>query len=133
MIPLSARDGDNLIERSARTPWYEGPSLLDYLESVDVTGTTGDRPFRFPVQWINRPNADFRGFAGTVAAGSVSPGDPVLVMGSARSSRIKEIVTFEGPVPAAPPGAAVPLTFDDEIDVSRGDLLVDPQAPAEYA
>jgi bifunctional enzyme CysN/CysC len=133
MIPLSARHGDNLIQRSAQTPWYEGPSLLDYLEGIDVTETPGDRPLRFPVQWINRPNADFRGFAGTLAAGSVKPGDPVLVMGSARSSRIKEIVTFDGPVPRAVAGDAVTLTFDDEIDVSRGDLLVDPQAPAEYA
>jgi bifunctional enzyme CysN/CysC len=133
MIPLSARHGDNLIERSARTPWYEGPSVLDHLESIDVTETPGDRPLRFPVQWVNRPNADFRGFAGTVAAGSVKPGDPVLVMGSSRLSRIKEIVTFDGAVPHAVAGDAVTLIFDDEIDVSRGDLLVDPQAPAEYA
>jgi bifunctional enzyme CysN/CysC len=133
MIPLSARYGDNLTERSARTPWYDGPSLLDYLEHIDVTEAPGDRPFRFPVQWVNRPNADFRGFAGTVVAGSVAPGDPILVMGSARASRIKEIVTFDGVVPRAAAGDAVTLTFDDEIDVSRGDLLVDPQAPAEFA
>src|SRR6266700_82900 len=133
MIPLSARYGDNLIERSARTPWYEGPSLLDHLESVDVRDVTDDRRFRFPVQWINRPNADFRGFAGTVVAGSVAPGDPIQVMGSARASRIKEIVTFDGVVSRAAAGDAVTLTFDDEIDVSRGDLLVDPQAPAELA
>jgi len=132
-IPLSARDGDNLTERSARMPWYEGPSLLDYLESIDVSDAPEERPFRFPVQWVNRPNADFRGFAGTVAAGSVVPGDPVLVMGSSHSSRIKEIVTFDGPVACAAAGDAVTLTFDDEIDVSRGDLLVNPQAPAEYA
>src|SRR5216683_2272648 len=103
MIPLSARYGDNLTERSPRTPWYDGPTLLDYLESIDVTEAPGDRPFRFPVQWVNRPNADFRGFAGTVMAGSAASGD------------------------------AVTLTFDDEIDVSRGDLLVDPKAPAEFA
>src|SRR5713101_4653777 len=133
MIPLSARYGDNLTERSARTPWYDGPSLLDYLERIDVTEAPGDRPLRFPVQWVNRPNADFRGFAGTVVAGSVAPGDPVLVMGSTRSSRIKEIVTFDGIVPRAASGDAVTLTFDDEIDVSRGDLLVDPKAPAEFA
>src|SRR5437667_1048689 len=133
MIPLSARYGDNLTERSARTPWYEGPSLLGYLEGIDVTDAPGDPKFRFPVQWINRPNADFRGFAGTVAAGSVAAGDPVLVMGSARSSRIKQIVTFDGVVPRAAAGDAVTLTLEDEIDVSRGDLLVDPPAPAEYA
>jgi bifunctional enzyme CysN/CysC len=101
MIPLSARYGDNLTERSARMPWYEGPSLLDYLESVEVGDAEGDQPFRFPVQWVNRPNSDFRGFAGTVAAGSIAPGDPIQVMGSARASRIKEIVTFGGP-PSSP-------------------------------
>lgn len=132
-IPLSARYGDNLTERSGRTPWYDGPSLLEYLESVEVTDAPEDRPFRFPVQWISRPNADFRGFAGTVAAGSVAPGDPVLVMGSGRSSRVKEIVTFDGTLPRAASGDAVTLTFDDEIDVSRGDLLVDPRSPAEFA
>jgi bifunctional enzyme CysN/CysC len=133
VIPLSARYGDNLTERSARTPWYEGPSLLDYLESVDVMDAPGDLPFRFPVQWINRPNADFRGFAGTVVAGSVAPGDPVLAMGSARSVRVKEIVTFDGVLPRAMAGDAVTLTFENEIDISRGDLLVDPGAPAEFA
>jgi bifunctional enzyme CysN/CysC len=133
MIPLSARDGDNLTERSARTPWYEGPSLLDYLESIDVTEAPGDQPFRFPVQWINRPNSDFRGFAGTVAAGSVAPGDPVVVMGSNRASRVKQIVTFDGLLPRAAAGDAVTLTLEDEIDVARGDLLVHPQAPAEFA
>src|SRR5205814_5191538 len=114
MIPLSARYGDNLIERSTHTPWYEGPSLLDHLESIDVTDAPGERPFRFPVQWVNRPNADFRGFAGTVAAGSVAAGDPILVMGGGRSSRIKEIVTFDGVVPHATAGDAVTLIFDDE-------------------
>jgi len=133
MIPLSARHGDNLTERSARMPWYDGPSLLDYLESVDVTDVSGDQPLRFPVQWVNRPNSDFRGFAGTVAAGSVAPGDRVLVMGSAGTSRVKEIVTFGGLLPRAATGDAVTLTLEDEIDVARGDMLVDPQAPAEFA
>jgi bifunctional enzyme CysN/CysC len=132
-IPLSARYGDNLTERSARTPWYDGPCLLDHLESVDLTDAPEDRPLRFPVQWVSRPDADFRGFAGTVVAGSVAPGDPVLVMGSARSVRVKEIVTFDGVLSRAAAGDAVTLTFDDEIDVSRGDLLVDPRAPAEFA
>src|SRR5579863_4197740 len=114
MIPLSARHGDNLTERSARTPWYEGPSLLDHLERIDVTDAPGDRPLRFPVQWVNRPNADFRGFAGTVVAGSVAPGDRVQVMGSARASRVKQIVTFDGMVPRAAAGEAVTLTLEDE-------------------
>ena len=132
-IPLSARFGDNLTERSPRTPWYGGPSLLDYLENVDVGEAPNDTPFRFPVQWVNRPNGDFRGFAGTVAAGSVAPGDPILVMGSARTSRVNEILSFDGPLAHATAGEAVTLTLDDEIDVSRGDLLVHPEAPAEFA
>ena len=133
MIPLSARDGDNLTERSARTPWYRGPSLLEHLESIAIAEPAGDQPFRFPVQWVNRPNHEFRGFSGTVAAGEVKPGDPVQVMGSARSSRVREIVTFDGPLARAAAGDAVTLTLEDEIDVSRGDLLVHPQAPAEFA
>jgi bifunctional enzyme CysN/CysC len=133
MIPLSARYGDNLTKRSASMPWYEGPSLLDYLESVDISDASGDRPLRFPVQWVNRPNSDFRGLAGTVAAGSVAPGDPVLVMGGGRSSRVKEIATFDGPLARAAAGDAVTLTLEDEIDVARGDMLADPQAPAEFA
>jgi bifunctional enzyme CysN/CysC len=132
-IPLSARFGDNLTERSARTPWYGGPALLDYLESVDLTDEPQEQPFRFPVQWVNRPNADFRGFAGTVAGGAVAPGDLVQVMGAAHSSRVKEIATFDGPLARASMGDAVTLTLEDEIDVSRGDLLVNPAAPAEFA
>ena len=97
---------------SPRMPWYDGPSLLDYLETVDVDRAAATRPFRFPVQWVNRPNVDFRGFAGTVAAGSVAPGDPVVVAGSGRPSRIKEIVTFDGPLDRAAAGDAVTLTLD---------------------
>jgi bifunctional enzyme CysN/CysC len=133
VIPISARYGDNVTERSTRTPWYDGPALLDHLETADIATDTGDQPFRFPVQWVNRPDGDFRGFAGTVAAGTVEPGDPVLVMGSGRQSRIKEIVTFDGTLDNASAGEAVTLTFTDEIDVSRGDLLVHPQARAEFA
>ncbi len=132
-IPLSARYGDNLIARSDRTPWYDGPSLLEYLERVDIDDPGGARPFRFPVQWVNRPSGEFRGFAGTVAAGTVAPGDAVLVMGSNRSSRVKEIVTFDGKLAEAVMGDAVTLTLEDEIDIARGDLLVRPEAPAEFA
>ncbi len=131
-IPLSARCGDNMTERSARTPWYEGPSLIDYLDDIDVT-EGGDQPFRFPVQWINRQNGDFRGLAGTVVAGSVAPGDPVVVMGTARASQVKEIVTFDGLLARAEAGDAVTLRLEDAIDVARGDMLVHPQAPAEFA
>jgi bifunctional enzyme CysN/CysC len=133
MIPISAREGDNITERSPNMPWYEGPSLLEYLETVEVEDGAAGRPFRFPVQWINRPNLDFRGFSGTVVAGSVTPGDPVVVMGSGRQSRVKEIVTFDGTLPRAATGDAVTLTLEDEIDISRGDLLVPPQERAEFA
>jgi bifunctional enzyme CysN/CysC len=133
VLPISAREGDNVTGRSPNMPWYAGPSLLEYLETVEVEDGTGGRPFRFPVQWINRPDLDFRGFAGTVVAGSVAPGDPVVVMGSGRQSRIKEIVTFDGRLKRAATGDAVTLTLEDEIDISRGDLLVAPQARAEFA
>jgi bifunctional enzyme CysN/CysC len=133
VIPVSAREGDNITARSPNMPWYEGPHLLEYLETVDVEPGTDNRPFRFPVQWVNRPNLDFRGFSGTVAAGSVAPGDPILVMGSGRQSVVQEIVTFDGPLDRAVAGDAVTLTLLDEIDISRGDLLVAPQARAEFA
>src|SRR5204862_6706648 len=133
MIPSSARQGDNITAPSPNIPWHEGPSLLEYLESVDVEDTVAARPFRFPVQWINRPDLDFRGFAGTVAAGSVMPGDPVVVMGSGRQSRAKEIVTFDGRLPLATAGDAVTLTLADAIGISRGDLLAAPPARAAFA
>ena len=133
IVPVSARYGDNLTARSARTPWYCGPSLLDHLEAIEVAALAASPPFRFPVQRVNRPNAEFRGFCGTVAAGSVRPGDPVLAMGSRRASRVKEIVTFDGRLDRAEAGDAVTLTLTDEIDIARGDLLVDPSVPAEFA
>jgi bifunctional enzyme CysN/CysC len=132
-IPLSALGGDNLIARSPRTPWYEGPSLLGHLETIAVEKVPDDQPFRFPVQSVIRPNGAFRGFAGTVAAGSVKPGDPVRVMGATATSRVREIVTFDGRLDRAGAGDAVTLTLEDEIDLARGDLLVPPEAPAEFA
>jgi bifunctional enzyme CysN/CysC len=131
-IPLSARFGDNVTERSARTPWYRGPTLIEHLEAVDISEACVQRPFRFPVQWVNRPNSDFRGFSGTVVSGSIAPGDAVLVTGSGRSARIKEIVTFDGPLERAEAGDAVTLTFDGDIDIARGDLLSDPRDPPEF-
>jgi bifunctional enzyme CysN/CysC len=131
-IPLSARFGDNVIERSLRMPWYQGPSLLEYLHSTDITASLTRRPFRFPVQWVNRPNGDFRGFSGTVLSGSVAPGDDVLVTGSGRLSRVKEIVTFDGVLDRAEEGDAVTLTFESDIDIARGDLLADPREPPEF-
>ena len=136
-IPISARFGDNVAARSARMAWYSGPSLLDHLETVDVaalvdTGAEGTG-FRFPVQWVSRPHGDFRGVAGTLAAGWIQPGDPIVVTGSGVTTHIKEIVTFDGVVARATTGDAVTLTFADEIDVTRGDLLTNPKSRAEFA
>ncbi|HJU15569.1 MAG TPA: sulfate adenylyltransferase subunit CysN [Stellaceae bacterium] len=130
-IPLSARFGDNVGERSARMKWYRGPSLVEHLEGVETAAGAAQRPFRFPVQWVNRPDAEFRGFSGTIVSGTVKPGDPVLVAGSGRTARIKEIVTFEGSLAQAEEGDAVTLTLGDEIDIARGDLLAAPTAPPE--
>jgi len=132
-IPISARFGDNVTIRSPRTPWYEGPSLLDYLETVDVADRAEATGLRFPVQLVSRPHGDFRGVAGTVVAGSVGPGDAVVVAGSGVQSRVKEILTFDGPVARAVTGDAVTLTFTDDIDVARGDLLANPKSRPEFA
>jgi bifunctional enzyme CysN/CysC len=130
-IPLSARLGDNVTEISARTPWYRGPSFLEHLHSIDVSSNRVTRPFRFPVQWVNRPNGDFRGFSGTIVSGSITPGQEVLLAGSGRSARLKEIVTFEGAAERAREGDAVTLTFETDVDIARGDLLADPREPPE--
>jgi len=130
-IPIAARSGDNVTERSLRMPWYHGPTLLEHLHSVEATGGSSKRPFRFPVQWVNRPNGEFRGFSGTVVSGSIAPGDAVLVAGSGQSARVKEIVTFDGTLARAAEGDAVTLTLDSEIDIARGDLLADPHDPPE--
>ncbi|SCM75274.1 Bifunctional enzyme NodQ (Includes: Sulfate adenylyltransferase subunit 1; Adenylyl-sulfate kinase) [uncultured Pleomorphomonas sp.] len=122
-IPLSARYGDNVLERSARLPWYAGPTLVEHLEDVIVDDVAADRPFRLPVQWVNRPNLDFRGFSGTIASGIVRRGDAIVVAKSGRTSTVKSIVTFDGELDAASAGEAVTLTLADEIDISRGDVL----------
>ncbi|MBR0688919.1 sulfate adenylyltransferase subunit CysN [Bradyrhizobium manausense] len=132
-IPMSARYGDNIIERSGNTEWYHGPCLLDYLESIDVASETTGLPFRFPVQWVNRPNLDFRGFTGTVASGSISPGDEIVVSASGHKSRVKEIVTYDGELPKAEAGDAVTITLEDEIDIVRGDILAKPTERPEVA
>jgi bifunctional enzyme CysN/CysC len=131
-IPLSARFGDNVTERSARMPWHRGPTLLEHLHSVNVTGGHAQRPFRFPVQWVNRPHSDFRGFSGTVVSGSIAPGENVLITGSGRSARLMEIVTLDGKLERAQEGDAVTLTFETDVDISRGDLLADPSEPPEF-
>jgi sulfate adenylyltransferase subunit 1 len=132
-IPLSALDGDNMIEPSANTPWYEGPTLMNYLETVEIEEEDREKPFRMPVQWVNRPHLDFRGFCGTVASGVIRPGDELLVASSGRTSRVARIVTMNGDLKEATAGQAITLTLTDEIDVSRGDMLTDPDAPPIHA
>jgi bifunctional enzyme CysN/CysC len=132
-IPISARDGDNVIALSDRTPWYEGPTLLDYLETVEVESELASKPFRMPVQWVNRPNLDFRGFSGTIVSGMARPGDAIVVARSGRSSRITRIVTSDGDLDQAVAGQAVTVVLADEIDVSRGDMLVAPDQRPEVA
>ncbi|MBE7637231.1 sulfate adenylyltransferase subunit CysN [Sneathiella sp. P13V-1] len=122
-IPLSALRGDNVIEASEQTPWYSGPQLLPFLETVEVVKDTLDRPFRMPVQWVNRPNLDFRGFSGTIASGRISVGDGIVEPTSGQTSKVKEIVTFDGNLKEAIAGQAVTLTLEDEIDISRGDMI----------
>lgn len=132
-IPLSALEGDHVTSRSEWMPWYEGPSLLEYLETISVEEEAEERPFRMPVQWVNRPNMDFRGYAGQVASGTVRPGDAVRVLPSGVVSRIERIVTMDGDLASAGAGAAVTVTLSDERDVSRGDVLVAESAPCQVA
>jgi bifunctional enzyme CysN/CysC len=122
-IPLSARYGVNVMEKSDRTSWYVGPALLDHLETVDVDTALADRPFRLAVQWVNRPNLDFRGFSGTVAGGRIRPGDAIGVAKSGKTSTVARIVTMDGDRAEAVAGDAVTLTLTDEVDISRGDIL----------
>ncbi|HZX78517.1 sulfate adenylyltransferase subunit CysN [Lysobacter sp.] len=132
-VPLSALQGDNLLQRSANTPWYDGPSVLEYLETVDATRSGADVGFRLPVQWVNRPNQDFRGFAGTVAAGSIRSGDEVVALPSGRRSVVERIVTADGDLEGAREGQAITLTLRDELDVSRGDVIADAHRPPQVA
>ncbi len=125
-IPVSALEGDNVIVRSPRTPWYEGESLLEHLESVPLDGGTTDGPVRFPVQCVIRPDLDFRGYAGQLVSGTVRPGDPVMVLPSGRTSRVKSIVSWEGDLAEAFTPMPATVCLKDELDVSRGDMLVDP-------
>jgi len=133
-VPVSALQGDNIIAPSPRMRWYRGPTLMGYLETVEVDATRRDRgPLRFPVQWVNRPNQDFRGFAGTLAGGVVRPGERVRVLPSGRESTIERIVTADGDLPLAVAGQSVTLTLTDEVDISRGDLIAAAADPAETA
>ena len=125
-IPLSALDGDNVVDKSERTPWYKGISLLDFLETVHIDNDHNLTDFRFPVQYVLRPNLDFRGFCGKVASGVIRKGDEVMALPSGKTSRVKSIVTYDGELDYAFPPQSVTLTLEDEIDVSRGDMLVHP-------
>jgi len=132
-IPMSARHGDNVTQASERTPWYAGPSLIEHLEAVDVEPKAAAKPFRLPVQYVNRPNLDFRGFAGTIASGSIAAGDEVVVAKSGRRTRVKRIVTYDGDLESASEGQAVTLVLQDEVEVSRGEMLVTPEARPNVA
>lgn len=123
-VPISALKGDNVVSVSDKTPWYNGAPLMETLESVEIANDHNFDTLRFPVQYVNRPNLDFRGYCGTLASGIVRPGDEVTVLPSGKSSRVKSIVTFEGEIEEAFPPMSVTLTLEDEIDVSRGDVLV---------
>lgn len=132
-IPMSARFGDNVSIQSARMPWYKGDHLLAHLEHVDVEDDLTSRPFRMAVQWVNRPDLDFRGFSGTLSSGSIRPGDGIVVAASGKTSKIARIVTADGDLAQADAGDAVTLTLADEVDIARGDLLADPLHRPEVA
>jgi bifunctional enzyme CysN/CysC len=132
-IPVSGLKGDNITAPSEHTPWYHGPTLMGYLETVEIEDHLQHQAFRLPVQWVNRPNLDFRGFAGTIASGTVSPGERVRILPSGRESRVARIVTMDGDLERAVAGQSVTLTLEDEVDVSRGDVIACTSAPPGVA
>lgn len=123
-VPISALRGDNVVGRGEGAPWYQGPTLMQLLETVEMSSDVALEAFRLPVQYVNRPNLDFRGFCGTIAAGEIRPGDEVVALPSGRRSKVKALVAYEGELAAAGAGEAITLTLEDEIDVSRGDMIV---------
>ncbi len=129
-IPVSALKGDNVVDRSERMPWYDGPALLDFLETVEIAGDRNFEDWRFPVQWVIRPrddeHHDYRGYAGQVAGGVLTPGEEVVVLPSGRTSRIASIESFEGPLREAFPPQSVTVRLEDDLDVSRGDVIARP-------
>ena len=125
-FPISAKEGDNVVEKSERTPWFEGTSLLQYLETVPIDQDRNMQDFRFPVQYVLRPNLDFRGFSGKVASGVIRKGDEIMALPSRKTSRVKSIVTYEGELDYAFCPQCVTITLEDEIDISRGEMLVRP-------
>ncbi len=132
-IPVSALHGDNVTQSSVNTPWYRGPALMEHLESVEIQQELSSRPFRMPVQWVNRPNQDFRGFAGMIASGAVERGGRVKALPSGQESRVARIVTQDGDFGRAIAGQSVTLTLEHEIDISRGDVLASTDSPAAVA
>ena len=133
-IPVSGLNGDNIMSRSETTGWYNGPSLLEHLDTVPLDAAAdAQKPLRMPVQWVNRPNQNFRGFSGQIAAGSVGPGAEVRILPSGRTTRIERIVTLDGDLDQAVAGQSVTLTFADEIDCSRGDVIAAAGDPPEVA
>lgn len=130
-IPMSALAGDNVVERGEHLEWYSGPTLMQHLEAVPIDEVDQALPFRLPVQWVNRPNLDFRGFCGQVAGGTIKPGDKIKVMPSAKESTVRSIVTMDGELDEAVAGQSITLTLNDEIDISRGDLICKSDQPAE--
>jgi len=132
-IPMSARNGDNVTTRSTHTPWYDGPTLVEHLETIDVESDIAGKPFRFPVQWVNRPDLNFRGYAGTVASGTIRPRDKIVVAASGKPSTIARLVTADGDLDEARAGDAITITLSDEIDIARGDVIVPAQARPEVA
>lgn len=132
-IPLAAVSGDNVLKRSENTPWYKGPTLFDHMDTVSVKEVATREAFRMPVQWVSRPNLNYRGFCGRIAEGSVKTGDAVRVLPSGKTTTVKSIDFFEDQLPEAEAGASITLTLNDEVDVSRGDLIVTTDHPPEVA
>jgi sulfate adenylyltransferase large subunit len=132
-IPVSALDGDNVVEPSTRTPWYSGPTLLEHLESVPVWTDVASRPFRMPVQRVIRPNQNYRGFAGQIASGTLRQGDTVTALPSGRSSRVATITTFDGDIAEATAPLSIAFTLEDELDISRGDIITGTTNPPQQA
>ncbi|WP_086931389.1 sulfate adenylyltransferase subunit CysN [Agarilytica rhodophyticola] len=132
-VPMSALDGDNVVNRSENTPWYDGQSLMEILETVKISDDKNLTDFRFSVQYVNRPHLNFRGFCGTVASGLVKVGDEIKVLPSEKTSRVKSIETYDGQLQEAFPGQAITLTLEDEVDISRGDMIVHQQAEVSFS
>ncbi|OYX48659.1 MAG: adenylyl-sulfate kinase [Alphaproteobacteria bacterium 32-64-14] len=132
-IPMSALKGENITTKSEAMAWHDGPTLIEHLETIEIADERASAPFRLPVQWVNRPNLDFRGFSGAIVSGSVKPGDTVVVARSGKQSKVKALVTADGDLPSAGAGQAVTLVIEDEIDASRGDVFATPDARPEVS